>query len=454
MDLQWQLFYGVDGEKVNAGSLTEIPFELEGVKGENIEFSDGIFEGKNGAQEPPEQGVFFAAFEVEEEKTFAMGFGGCYFYQVFLNGTLLLDRSESGNKPYFPPDPDDFIVPAPCGKGTNLLTVVLRSAPGEPMRLAFRIFEEYPWQKTVPSIENFERLVSAPVYPAEGTQERKWAYDLIQNGVLMLRNTVFNPFSANRSMEREELTGVTGKYPVLYFYEKALDRIIKEIAETTPEEDEVFFWLLYNMGYVIKCAAGTFGLDLNHRRAAELAPYLDFLLTTHNHADHYDMELFKLMGAQKKKVVSNFHPLPGFHRPPAELEFEGISIVTQENDHNPTLQKFVTSYYITLPNGCTIFASGDSRNVEQLDPPGKVDVFIPHPRVGLSVPAAVDKFKPAAVLYSHFLEMRHTPPTPWYAVPYDLLESERQEVAAKGAQALAPIWGEKLLWNTSVKRFI
>ena len=454
MDLQWQLFYGVDGEKINAGDLTGIPFELEGVKRENINFANSVYVGRAAAQEPPEQGVFMAAFELDEGKTFAMGFGGCYFYQVFLNGNLLLDRSESGNKPYFPPGPEDFIVPVPCDKGKNLLTVVLRSAPGEPMRFAFRIFEEYPWQKTVPSIENFERLVSAPVYPSEGTQERKWACDLIQNGVLMLRNTVFNPFSANRSMTREELSGVTGKYPVLYFYEKALDRILEEVAATTPKEDEVFFWLLYNMGYVIKCASGTFGLDLNHRRAAELAPYLDFLLTTHNHVDHYDMELFKLMGAQKKKVVSNFHPLPGFHRPPAELEFEGISIATQENDHNPTLQKFVTSYYITLPNGCTIFASGDSRNVEQLDPPGKVDVFIPHPRVGLSVPAAVDKFKPAAVLYSHFLEMRHTPPTPWYAVPYDLLESERQEVAAKGCQALAPIWGEKLVWNTSENRFI
>jgi len=152
-------------------------------------------------------------------------------------------------------------------------------------------------------------------------------------------------------------------------------------------------------------------------------------------------------------VVSNFHPAPGFQRPPQELDVCGVKISTRENDHNDTLRKFVCSYCIGLP-GCTVFASGDSKRVEQLDPAGPVDVFIPHPRVGLSVPAAAEKIKPRCVLYSHFLEMRHCPPSPWYAVPYDLLETEMEGLRRAGIAALAPLWGEKLVWNTALRRFV
>lgn len=454
MELKWLLFSGVDGEQLKPEEIAGIPGSINGIKPEAIEFAGGIYKGRKISGTVPAQGVFFSEFSLEEETVLPMGFGGCYFYRVFLNGELILDRSENGNKPYFPPRTENFIVPGFCRKGKNLLVVILKSVPEEPLCLAFKIMKEYPWQKCVPSVDNFSQLLDFSCYPAEGTPERKYACKLIQNGVLMMRNTVFNPYAADGEMEREKAEALGREYPILYFYDKALDRIINEIPTAVPQEDEIFFWHLYNMGYVIKSQWGTFGLDLNHRRAIELAPYVDFLLTTHNHHDHYDLPLFRAVSAENKKVISNFYPAAGFHRPPAELEMGAIRIVTQENDHNPALRKFVTSYYITFPNGCTVFATGDSRDVTQLDPPGKVDIFIPHPRVGLSVPEAVDKFHPGAVLYSHMLEMRHTPPTPWYAVPYDLLDEERKGVAEKGSAALAPLWGEKLVWSASVKRFI
>lgn len=454
MDLKWFFFDGLDGSCVNAENFEEIPCEIAGIRAEEITFCEDVFEGRSSFADAPAHGVFFSEFEVEEETVLPMGFGGNYFYQVFLNGRSLLDRRESGNKPYYPPGAENFIVPGCCRKGKNLLTVVIHSGQGAPVALAFRIMKDHPWEKTVPSLENYAALLDGK-YPAEGTPERKYACELVQNGVLMMRNTVFNPFALDGRMEKEKTAALEKEYPILYFYEKAFDRVLEEVSSHTPGEEEVFLWLIYNMGYVIKSPAGCFGLDLNHRRAAELAPLLDFVLTTHNHIDHFDAELFKAMTAQQKSVVSNFHPAPGFHRPPQELQFGEITIQTQENDHNPTLKKFVTSYYITLPNGCSIFASGDSRNVEQLDPPcGKVDIFIPHPRVGLYVPDAVEKFRPKSVLYSHLLEMRHTPPTPWYAVPYDLLDDERKLVSETGTSALAPLWGEKLVWDTGEKRFI
>ena len=111
MELQWRLFYGVDGTKINAAALTEMPETLDGVKGENICFIDDVYTGKN-AQDVPEQGVFTAEILVEDDTVLPLGFGCCYFYQVFLNGKSILDRRESGNKPYFPPQSDNFTVPA------------------------------------------------------------------------------------------------------------------------------------------------------------------------------------------------------------------------------------------------------------------------------------------------------------------------------------------------------
>ena len=454
MELKWLLFYGVDGGMTGVEKLETVPEEIAGVRGEEIVFSDeGLYVGKTAA-EIPEQGLFLTEFELEEETVIPLGFGGCYFYQVFCNGRSILDRRESGNKPYSPAQAGNFIVPAFCRKGKNILAVDLKSVPNEAMRLAFKVMTDYDWRAVQPSIENFSKLLESPAYPPEKSSERQQCCRLIQNGVLEMRNTVFNPFAVDFGMDGEKVKALEKEYPILFFYEKALDRIIREIPETHPAEGEVVFWHLYNMGYVIKTANVCFGLDLNHRRASELEPFIDFVLTTHNHVDHYDAELFKRMAAAGKKVISNFYPAPGFHRPPAELEICGIKILTQENDHNPTLQKFVTSYFITLPNGCTVFATGDSRNVEQLDPPCAPDFFIPHPRVGLKVPEAVSKFHPGCVLYSHFLEMRHCPPTPWYAVPYDLLDDERQGVEAQNSSARAPLWGEKLCWSTERKEFI
>ena len=454
MEIKWQLFYGVDGWEKEVSALAETPLSLEGVTGESITLTDHLFTGRTPGGEI-EKGVFFGEFDLEKEAVLPFGFGGCYFYEVFLNGKSILDRRESGNKPYFPPRPENFTVPAFCVKGKNLLTVVMECGTGEPLRLAFRVRHEYNLRKCTPSVENFAELLNSEKYPAEKTTARYVAEQLIQNGVLMMRNTVFNPFAKAPGLEEEKVRALEKEYPILYFYEKAFDRIKREVPKAVPGEDEVFIWHLYNMGYIIKCTQGCFGIDLCHRRAAELEPFLDFILTTHNHCDHHELPLFKAMALNKKPVVTNFYPAPGFHRPPAELEFNTIKVVTRENDHNKTLQKFVTSYLVTLANGCTIFHAGDTCSAQQLEPGCSPDIYIPHPRVSLKVPEAVAKFRPVTVLYSHFLEMGHTPPTPWFAVPYDLLVEERLEVEKEfGTLTFAPLWGEKLVWNTKEKRFI
>ena len=453
MEFLWTVFNGVDITPERAAAFAALPELVDGVAGEPCRFSGSLF-SRPTAPEEPESALFMCRFTAQKAGFLAFGIGACYYCRVFLNGQPLLDNGEWGNKPWpLPPRPEDFTVPAPVREGANLLVVTVRSVPREPLQLAFRVKEFPGIEACVPSLANFDALSRLSAYPPEGTEARKCARMLIQNGVRNMRYPVFNPYAVDPDLGAEELRLLEERYPILLFYERALDRIKEELSGAVPRKDEVFFWHLYNMGYIIKTPELCFGLDLNHRRAAELEPFLDFLLTTHNHVDHYDLPLFGRMSAAGKRVVSNFYPAPGFHRPPQTLELCGVKIHTRETDHNPTLQKFVTAYYIELP-GCPVFASGDSRNAEQLEPEGDVAVFIPHPRVGLKVPEAAAKFHPRCILYSHFLEMRHCPPTPWYAVPYDLLDEEMNAVRRTGCAALAPLWGEKLVWSTRRGAFV
>ena len=451
MDLQWICFPGSSFTGVE--ELRELPEAFDGIKGQTVGFQDHIYTGPVAQQEPVTT-LFLSAFELEEDRVIPMGFGGKFFYRVFLNGRVILDNQEYGNKPYFQPRPENFVVPVHGCKGKNLLAVTLTTPPETEVVFAFKVMERYPWRETLPTVENFSRVISSASYPQEDTPLRHELCQLVQNGVRMMRSPVFDAFARNPDVEEDKVLALENEFPILWFYEKALDRIKSEVAAAAPGEDEVCFWHLYNKGYIIKSAKVCFGIDISHRRGAELEPLLDFLLTTHNHGYHYTTELFSAMGKKGKPVISNFHPLPGFHRPPAEFEFDGVKIVTAENDHNIRLKKFVTSYYMTFHNNCTVFDTGDSHNVTQLDPPGKVDLFIVHPRVGLKVPEAVEKFHPACVLYSHTLEMGHCPPSPWYAVPFDLLDEERHAVALQGAAAIAPVWGEKLVWNTGKKSLV
>ena len=74
--------------------------------------------------------------------------------------------------------------------------------------------------------------------------------------------------------------------PIIYFYRSAFDRVMDGIKNSKVENGTAAIWLLYNMGYVVKTPSGCFAIDISHRWAKELAPYIDFLCVTHKHSDH------------------------------------------------------------------------------------------------------------------------------------------------------------------------
>ena len=65
--------------------------------------------------------------------------------------------------------------------------------------------------------------------------------------------------------------------PIIYFYRSAFDRVMDGIKNSKVENGTAAIWLLYNMGYVVKTPSGCFAIDISHRWAKELAPYIDYL---------------------------------------------------------------------------------------------------------------------------------------------------------------------------------
>ena len=243
----------------------------------------------------------------------------------------------------------------------------------------------------------------------ELTAERRAAMAEMQTYVNTFTHTLFSEYlKAPANSDKAE--GIE-QWGLMKYYNMALDKLLAEIPATKVRKGEVAVWQLYNMGYVVKTQTQCFGIDLYHKYAEKLAPMIDFLLITHNHGDHQWKPLIAELERQGKAVYSNF--LNNGHKVTTGDEFTvgNISIKVTTVDHNKTLTNFVNTYevncYAKKGKDYVIFFTGDAHNYEQLNPSGKVDVFIPHLAVGLYMAEAVKKINPKEVLMSHILELGH-----------------------------------------------
>ena len=136
--------------------------------------------------------------------------------------------------------------------------------------------------------------------------------------------------------------------PILIYYRSAFDRVLEDIKNSSVEEGTVELWQLYNMGYVVKTSSGCFAIDISHRWAKELAPYIDFLCVTHNHADHYNKELIQAMFDLGKPVLSNYLQDESYEytsKTPTDYTIGDFAIHTSITDHNNSgLSNFVTVF--------------------------------------------------------------------------------------------------------------
>ncbi|MCQ2379034.1 MAG: MBL fold metallo-hydrolase [Victivallaceae bacterium] len=445
---EWRLFTTETApwENVDPAAFCPAPEKAGNIPPENILLDNGRFFRATG--EHLVVAVLCNEFvsPSDGKMTISIGAAG-YHLEVALNGkTIFVTRLSSNVSPLT--GRGSHIIGLPVRKGKNTLAVKFHNARVDEKDGLYFICEEASpdlMQSVAPTRENF----SAIAFSAPDTPQRRIEEAILRNGVDAMTATVFKTFDAKEDWNREELDTFYNAYPVLEFYDRALARVLAELPSTQVETGAVV-WHLYNMGYVVKTPQTCFGIDIHHRRAAELAPLLDFLLVTHNHSDHYTLSLLKKMAEMKKCVITNFYPAKGYQRPPVDVKIGDVRIESEETDHNKTLQKFMSVYRVSCGENeaaPVLYHSGDSCDFRQLHPSGKIDIHIVHPRVGLSVPLAAEVLRPREIWFSHLLEMEHCAPSVWRPIPFDDADHDVAEIAHRGMEAghRAPLWGEKIV---------
>ena len=255
----------------------------------------------------------------------------------------------------------------------------------------------------------------------------------------------------------EELAGeMEGRVPILYVYREAFDKVLYEVKNTKVNDGSTLVWLLYNMGFVVKTPSGCFGIDLDHRLAQQLEPYLDFLIITHNHGDHQNIRLMEAMIRHGKPVLSNFYKESKEYLSTTATGYKigNFTIRTDISDHlrNPKFPDFVTLFRIECGEDAGNFSMlhcGDSgfiperfRNVQ-----GPVNLVVLRwgaPRENDIMGTGEGQIQPDYAILSHLIELRHKPYPHGQASITKTLEHLPN---VKCENTILPFWGEKLTWK-------
>jgi L-ascorbate metabolism protein UlaG (beta-lactamase superfamily) len=201
-----------------------------------------------------------------------------------------------------------------------------------------------------------------------------------------------------------------------------LDKALAEIPKTNVPAGKVKVWYIYDMGLIVKSEKVTVAFDLSstavYRNMKDFTKYIDILITSHYHADHFDLAVVRealkngvtvigpddkvsLSGGQyirdpngvdiisliknKNGIASeNFFGLT----PQRQTSVKGVQITSYPANHmynsaddpNPENAKIPAAWYYVTVAGKNFLFAGDSNNfdVNPNFPAKKVDVFVEH----------------------------------------------------------------------------
>ena len=255
--------------------------------------------------------------------------------------------------------------------------------------------------------------------------------------------------------DRYFLDGNTRRLAALRRLEDAFDKVLREVRETKVG-DVPAVWSVYNMGVVVKTRESLFSIDLHHRRAAELAPLLDFALITHNHDDHWRQDFYRAMDRARKTVVSNFlanyGPVDwrrtdadwaaggGFTRARKTFRIRDVEIRTSCVDHNDYLIDFTTAFEIRVGNW-TLYHTGDcGKGSEPKLRACHPNLWVFFPGCGIDVEAAVRRVRPKRLAFGHLWELGHRNGR----LTAPLLRNAFAAARRAGADPVLALWGDRL----------
>ncbi len=246
---------------------------------------------------------------------------------------------------------------------------------------------------------------------------------------------------------------------ILSCYRLAFDRVFSDIQSTVVERGTVVIWHLYNMGFIVKTPSVCFGMDINHRYASRLAPYLDFITVSHSDTDHIDTPLMAAMEGLGKPVLTNFRMGPYQATAPTVYNIGDIRITTSITDENATDLHCTTIHRIRCGEDAgnfEIIHTGDSsydksQFTECLDG-SRTNLLIL--RYGNTAETKIlgsgsGQVQPDYVFFSHLEELRHNiGSSPARATILGAVGnmSRFAGTVAKG-KVYMPFWGEKVIWK-------
>ncbi len=200
---------------------------------------------------------------------------------------------------------------------------------------------------------------------------------------------------------------------ILYYLKTSTDHAVEDISRTRVAEG-LALWHIYNMGYVFKTPEVCFAIDICLRDGQRIVDELDFLLITHEHADHHAGGLARAMIKAGKPVVSRFGPGSMIVDGPREFRFGPVRVKVDIGDHSPrhpSGRNNMLMFQVDCgesASGCVIYHSGDGANYRKMTPDKPVDVFIPHVACsGMSVAKAIRHIDPSITFVSHVMELTH-----------------------------------------------
>lgn len=296
---------------------------------------------------------------------------------------------------------------------------------------------------------------TSPLSPQDGTRQQ--VFDKIQGLADLCSADYFEEYlnSTDQLAESKE------KYDVLLsVYRQSFDRVLDEVANDVVEEGTAHIWMLYNMGYVVKTPSGCFAVDIMHRWASKLEPYLDFLCVTHNHQDHYDEGLINAMVNAGKPVLSNYiaEGKEYMSKTPTTYTIGNFSIRTSITEHNNSgLSNFVTVFTIDcgVDSGhLTLMHTGDSnyKPSQYTNILSSVNILIlryaPNALTENNIIGIGNgQTQPDYVLLSHILELTHiSAEESRWSLPMALERASQIHCD----QTYVPMWGERLVWKNHV----
>lgn len=277
-------------------------------------------------------------------------------------------------------------------------------------------------------------------------------YATIQGQADKCSSLIFNDYLAASGALKSSLEK---SYPILDGYDYSFERVLNGLKNDMPAKGEVLIWHLYNMGYVFKTTEGAFAIDIYHRRAGELAPYIDFYGITHKHTDHKSESLASKMTSLGKPVISNFS-IGGCNAMYVSENttdytvgpFKVHTFITNHNNSSSNVN--VTVFKIDCGSGAdnaVIVHSGDSNfRPEQFSTvkEAHVDVYIPrYAQTECGENEIIGKvFSPTYVLLSHILELSHTDvSSSRWPMTYGLNRAAKLDCG----NSFMPFWGDKMI---------